>query len=195
MKRIMTVLAATLCCIAMHAQKVGTQTISGNLAISGGSTITAISGGSTITTPKDTRISINGSYGYFIEKNLEIGADLIYEHNSSKGSNSLLFAPEARYFISLLANRLYYAPSFSIGFGFNSYSENATAFRFKMGLDLLAFEIKATKQIGIGVSFGGLYYDMESIKEEKTKVTVSNHNVDFNLSSIMKPSIGFRFYF
>ena len=228
MKKILLFAAALFAGVSMSAQLKGDMSVSGNLLVSTGNQVSVTSAGNTTTNVKKPDLfefGLGASFGYFVAENCELSLGLNYglerewtnwvDSDAKKklydSTNKITFTPGFKYYVSLVDDVFYYTPNVYLGLGFNSgktqisdtetVKKESLPFVFDLGLDVAAFEIKPSYNIGITFSLGGLYYTNMSAKWEtgsgdslvKHKESVSEFKI--SLDNFFTPKIGVKFYF
>ena len=168
--------------------------------------------------PNGQGIDFSFSVGanWFAIKNLEIGLSLGYAstkwYMGVDANNDDLyrvqslfnFTPQVAYHIPL-CGWLDYVPAFytSFGFGSRKTEQNINPYqtltqrstRIIVGLDIVNFEIRPNKNMGLMLNVGGLYYNT-SIQvgggANNRNIAITNTT---SLSLFGNASIGFRYYF
>ena len=212
MKRFLTVAAAMLAAsFALTAQEKGDFTVGGSLGISGGShSVSNRYEGTTTTSDykSPTTFNIAPSFSYFVIDNLEVSAGLDYSMSTSYDetnkdntytTNIALFTLGANYYIPI-ADKLYYTPGISFGFGGGSEIEKTDGtkytvkrpFDFAFTMDFGKFEYKPMDCLGItanifnlAVCYSSVYTGVEGLKTSTTDLSV-------NISAIR---FGVKYYF
>ena len=170
--------------------------------------------------PNQQGIDFSFSAGavWFAIKNLEVGLSLGYastkwnngvdaQGNDLFRINSLFsFVPNVAYHLPL-CGWLDYVPRFftSVGFGRNLVERNKNPYQtitqsatlIVVGLDLVNFEIRPKKNMGLMMNVGGFYYTSQ-INVGPTRFDpnqISDITNTTRLSLFNNASIGFRYYF
>ena len=228
MKKILLFAAALFAGVSMSAQLKGDMSISGNFLISTGNQVSTTSAGSSTTTVKEPdlfKFGLGASFGYFVADNCEVSLGVNYglsrewlnwdDEDAKKklydSTNKISFTPGFKYYVSLVDDLFYYTPNVYIGLGFNAgktqVSDTETVnkenlpFVFDLGVDVAAFEIKPSYNVGITFSLGGIYYSNTSAKWETgsgdtlTKYKSSTSDFKVSLDNFFTPKIGVKFYF
>lgn len=228
MKKILLFAAALFAGVSMSAQLKGDMSVSGNFLISSGNHVSTTSAGSSTTTvkePENFQFGLGASFGYFVAENCEVSLGLNYgldrewlnwdDKDAKKklydSTNKITFTPGFKYYFSLVDDLFYYTPNVYFGLGFNAgktqvsdtetVKKESLPFVFDLGLDVAAFEIKPSYNVGITFSLGGIYYTKQSAKWEtgsgdslvKHKESTSDFNI--SLDNFFIPKIGVKFYF
>ena len=184
--------------------------------------VTRTAGGQTTTTttvdPFAEGIQFNISAGvtYFVLDRLEVGLSLGYNSNKTylgqdinnddcyQTVSTFDIIPSVGYHIPL-CSWLDFVPSFytSIGFGSNKQEQQINPYTvqtgsasvIQVGLDIVNFEIRPNKNLGLMLNVGGLYYTSRTVNlagaNNQNKRTLNT----FNLSLFGNAGIGVRYYF
>lgn len=184
--------------------------------------VTQNNGGGTQTTTtvdpngQGTDFSFSVGANWFAIKNLEIGLSLGYastkwylgpdanNDDTYRVQSLFTFIPQIAYHIPL-CSWLDYVPAFYTSFGFgkrvteqniNPYQTlTQSSSRIIVGLDIVNFEIRPNKNMGLMLNVGGFYYDTQIQRgggANNQNVNIMNTTM---LSLFGNASIGFRYYF
>lgn len=155
-------------------------------------------------------------YGYFVIDNLAISAGLEYALQALPSSevrgkqyfqlvNAALFKIGAGYYVNLIADRFFYVPNITVGFGGGSVvdqlSEQTLSMPFAFGLSagLGTFEVKINEHIGLTANLLTLTYNymkMNVLPEEMPQIYdayAQSNSVSFGLN--YGASVGVKYYF
>lgn len=227
MKRFVLIIAAMVAGVSLSAQKKGDMYVSGhlNLGLNSATSFTGAKSANDKASETNTlnvfSFGIAPKFGYFVADNFEVNVALKYslglvgsasKENENgtveKGTpasvieNNFFVTPGVSYYVPIISEKLYYVPSFGLGFGFaanstksGNFSVNGDPrFAFGMFLDYLAFEYKLNANMGLTMSVGGLGYTLDTKSETNNEITVTstNHGVDFGFDKV---ALGFKYYF
>lgn len=227
MKKIVLFAAALFACVSMSAQLKGDMSISGNLMFNAGNEVGTVKYGTqteTVKKPNPITFGVGVSYGYFVAENCELslGVDFDFKREwtnweDSEASklydytNAFSLTPGFKYYVSIVDDLFYYTPNVYMGLGFNfgktqtssteTVKKEDLPFVFGLGVDLVAFEIKPSFNIGITFTLGGLYYTNETVKYEEgsgdslIKFKYTKNDFKFGFESFLTPKIGVKYYF
>lgn len=126
-----------------------------------------------------TSFAIAPEFGYFVTKNLKIGASL--EYSVTLSTHIFTVNPNVAYHVPI-TDKLSYTPQVNIGGGLGTYDGYKSGV-FGFSLNFASFEYKPTNKFGITASL--INFDYAYIDEL--------HIASFYLLS--SPTIGFRYYF
>lgn len=155
-------------------------------------------------------------YGYFVIDNLAVSAGLEYALQALPSSevrgkqyfqlvNAALFKIGAGYYVNLIADRFFYVPNITVGFGGGSVvdqlSEQTLSMPFAFGLSagLGTFEVKINEHIGLTANLLTLTYNytkMNVLPEEMSQmydVYAQSNSVSFGLN--YGASVGVKYFF
>lgn len=119
-------------------------------------------------------------FSYFFADNFRIGADLSLNFADNGGIFTL--SPSFAYYVELLDN-FYYTPEITIGGGFIA-GKNLALGTFSLGINLIGFEFKPLKHIGISVNVDNSSYIFMP-KDSSSSV---------HFAILPSVALGFRYY-
>lgn len=123
--------------------------------------------------------TIAPEFGYFVTKNLKIGASL--EYGVGLGTHVFTVNPNVAYYVPI-TDKLSYTPQANIHAGLGA-SDGYKSGVFGFGLNFASFEYKPTNKFAITASLINFNY----------VYTDESHVASFDL--LTSPTIGFRYYF
>lgn len=207
MKRtLLTLIAIVAVAFSASAQNQGEQTLGFNLGYNTSKITAKIQvndrQSDPVTVLGGDNLGVGVEYGYFVIDNLRIGGriDYGYTANGDK-THSLSITPNIAYYVRL-ADRFYYTPNFSIGFGLGTteYSdESFTMCGLATELQPLAVEFRPTERFAMSVSLCSLQYaflsDTNTNKVLSQEITTKVSGSTFNFDLLANAQIGFKLYF
>lgn len=220
MKKILFLAVAAMLSFAAVAQNKGDMFAGGMVGLStGGSNSNVVYNGNA--GEKTSEIAtvnflFSVDYGYFVIDNLAISAGLEYALQALPSSevrgkqyfqlvNAALFKIGAGYYVNLIADRFFYVPNITVGFGGGSVvdqlSEQTLSMPFAFGLSagLGTFEVKINEHIGLTANLLTLTYNymkMNVLPEEMPQIYdayAQSNSVSFGLN--YGASVGVKYYF
>lgn len=220
MKKILFLAVAAMLSFAAVAQNKGDMFAGGMVGLStGGSNSNVVYNGNA--GEKTSEIAtvnflFSVDYGYFVIDNLAISAGLEYALQALPSSdvrgkqyfqlvNAALFKIGAGYYVNLIADRFFYVPNITVGFGGGSVvdqlSEQTLSMPFAFGLSagLGTFEVKINDHIGLTANLLTLTYNytkMNVLPEEMPQIYdayAQSNSVSFGLN--YGASVGVKYYF
>lgn len=220
MKKILFLAVAAMLSFAAVAQNKGDMFAGGMVGLStGGSNSNVVYNGNA--GEKTSEIAtvnflFSVDYGYFVIDNLAISAGLEYALQALPSSevrgkqyfqlvNAALFKIGAGYYVNLIADRFFYVPNITVGFGGGSVvdqlSEQILSMPFAFGLSagLGTFEVKINDHIGLTANLLTLTYNytkMNVLPEEMPQIYdayAQSNSVSFGLN--YGASVGVKYYF
>ena len=230
MKKCILIVAAMVAGLSLSAQQKGDMYVSGHLNLGLNSNATTVGVSSKSGNEKHTgfesstanvfKFGIAPKFGYFVADNLEVNVALKYnlgttgytgkekvdgevekDTPTSYSQHTFMVAPGVSYYLPIVADKLYYAPSFGIGLGFMANDSKAGStttssdpvFGFGLYLDLAAFEYRLNGNMALTANIGGLEYTLGTKSDSqsqdvlgtelKVNSTASTHTVDFGFST------------
>lgn len=210
MRKLLLLAIAIVCVLSIKAQHRGDMRIGGSVGISSSKTNTDV-GDEIILEDKSFRFNVSPSFYYFIDDHWALGGSLGYSFSKCLNDNGDMddklydknkdfgIRPEVIYYMDLGKN-FYYTPSAYIAVGFGKtivektekLKKSNTNNWFELGVILLSFEYKFTKNWALSFSCGGLGYEYNKSgidKSEDRKIS----SFDFNIR--LNPALGFGYYF
>lgn len=220
MKKILFLAVAAMLSFAAVAQNKGDMFAGGMVGLStGGSNSNVVYNGNA--GEKTSEIAtvnflFSVDYGYFVIDNLAVSAGLEYVLYAQPSSevrgkqyfqlvNAALFKIGAGYYVNLIADRFFYVPNITVGFGGGSVvdqlSEQTLSMPFAFGLSagLGTFEVKINEHIGLTANLLTLTYNymkMNVLPEEMPQIYdayAQSNSVSFGLN--YGASVGVKYYF
>lgn len=220
MKKILFLAVAAMLSFAAVAQNKGDMFAGGMVGLStGGSNSNVVYNGNA--GEKTSEIAtvnflFSVDYGYFVIDNLAVSAGLEYALQALPSSevrgkqyfqlvNAALFKIGAGYYVNLIADRFFYVPNITVGFGGGSVvdqlSEQTLSMPFAFGLSagLGTFEVKINEHIGLTANLLTLTYNymkMNVLPEEMPQIYdayAQSNSVSFGLN--YGASVGVKYYF
>lgn len=220
MKKILFLAATTMLSFAAVAQNKGDMFAGGMVGLStGGSNSNVVYNGNA--GEKTSEIAtvnflFSVDYGYFVIDNLAISAGLEYALQALPSSevrgkqyfqlvNAALFKIGAGYYVNLIADRFFYVPNITVGFGGGSVVDQLSEqtlsmpFAFGLGVGLGTFEVKINEHIGLTANLLTLTYNytkMNVLPEEMPQIYdayAQSNSVSFGLN--YGASVGVKYYF
>lgn len=220
MKKILFLAVAAMLSFAAVAQNKGDMFAGGMVGLStGGSNANVVYNGNV--GEKTSEIAtvnflFSVDYGYFVIDNLAVSAGLEYALQAQPSSevrgkqyfqlvNAALFKIGAGYYVNLIADRFFYVPNITVGFGGGSVvdqlSEQTLSMPFAFGLSvgLGTFEVKINEHIGLTANLLTLTYNytkMNVLLEEMPQIYdayAQSNSVSFGLN--YGASVGVKYYF
>lgn len=220
MKKILFLAVAAMLSFAAVAQNKGDMFAGGMVGLStGGSNSNVVYNGNA--GEKTSEIAtvnflFSVDYGYFVIDNLAVSAGLEYALQALPSSevrgkqyfqlvNAALFKIGAGYYVNLIADRFFYVPNITVGFGGGSVvdqlSEQILSMPFAFGLSagLGTFEVKINEHIGLTANLLTLTYNymkMNVLPEEMPQIYdayAQSNSVSFGLN--YGASVGVKYYF
>ena len=208
-KGLLTLVAIVAVALTASAQKQGEQTVGFNLGYNTGKTTTKIQvndqQGDAMTILGGDNLGVGVEYGYFVIDNLRVGGRINYGYTADgTKTHSLTIMPNIVYYVRL-ADKFYYTPNFSIGFGLGTTGkdeytdESFTMCGLATELQPLAVEFRPTEKFAMSVSLCSLQYTFlsDSNTEEAfgQKITTKVSGSSFNFDLLANAQVGFKLYF
>lgn len=220
MKKILFLAVAAMLSFAAVAQNKGDMFAGGMVGLStGGSNANVVYNGNAVEKTSEiatVNFLFSVDYGYFVIDNLAVSAGLEYVLYAQPSSevrgkqyfqlvNAALFKIGAGYYVNLIADRFFYVPNITVGFGGGSVvdqlSEQTLSMPFAFGLSagLGTFEVKINEHIGLTANLLTLTYNytkMNVLPEEMSQmydVYAQSNSVSFGLN--YGASVGVKYYF
>ena len=150
MKKIIVLLfcLSAICASNVFAQKKGDMYVGGTVGF-----------GLTTYTSEEVKLSdftgiITPEYSYFVADNFRIGAELSF----NLADNGAIFnlSPSFAYYLELVDN-FYFTPEITIGGGLIA-GKNLALGAFSLGINLVGFELRPTKHVGISLNIDNTSY-------------------------------------
>lgn len=208
-KVLLTLVAIVAVAFTASAQKQGEQHIGANLGYNTGKTTTKIQvndqQNDAMTIFGGDNLGVGVEYGYFVIDNLRVGGRINYGYTADDTkTHSLTIMPNIAYYVRL-ADKFYYTPNFSIGFGLGTTGkdeytdESFTMCGLATELQPLAVEFRPTEKFAMSVSLCSLQYAFlsDSNTEEAfgQKITTKVSGSAFSFDLLANAQVGFKLYF
>lgn len=220
MKKILFLAVAAMLSFAAVAQNKGDMFAGGMVGLStGGSNANVVYNGNAVEKTSEiatVNFLFSVDYGYFVIDNLAVSAGLEYVLYAQPSSevrgkqyfqlvNAALFKIGVGYYVNLIADRFFYVPNITVGFGGGSVvdqlSEQTLSMPFAFGLSagLGTFEVKINEHIGLTANLLTLTYNytkMNVLLEEMPQIYdayAQSNSVSFGLN--YGASVGVKYFF
>lgn len=215
MKKNLIILVAVLLTSTFAFAQSGNMFVTGHLGFKTNSSSTSAAG-TTVDIPGGNSFDIMAEFHYKVTKNIAVGLGLDYERASSfagytpqnaecyNTSSMFSIVPSVIYGIKITDN-FKYIPRLYVSIGFGGVDrENPNAdpivtnttdmTNFYIGIKPLSFEYGINKRLAITMSFGDLYYGMDTETYTLGTVEVKDTYKGFNLNANYGASFGIRIY-
>lgn len=163
---------------------------------------------------KKTDFSIIPSVHYFLNEHWAVGAGIGYKHVKTltgkdtddnelyNKTNTFVLKPSA-YYYAKLGDKFYYTPQAYISLETGTASSDISKKKsydmdhtsYSIGVSILSFEFRPTRNIGLNISCGDLYYEHTSLKKVPMGAkTIDKSTNKFNFKLQDAFSFSFKYY-
>lgn len=215
MRKNLIILVAVLLTSTLSFAQSGKMFVTGQLGFNTWSATNTVAGTST-DVPSSNSFNIMGEFHYKITNQIAVGLGINYDRRSSYMGTSVagldyydtrsMFAvtPSAIYGIKITDN-FTYIPRLYVSFGFGSLDSEAVVAgqiattttdlsSIAIGVKPISFEYAINKRFAITMSFGDLYYMIDTQKATIGSTEIKNANKSFNLDVNYGAAFGLRLY-
>lgn len=216
MKKSLIILVAVLLTSTITFAQSGNMFVTGHLGFNTYSSTNSVAGAS-VDVPGGNMFDIMGEFHYKLTDNIAVGIGLDYKRSSSFAGytpqnaecydtrSMFSIVPSAIYGIKITDN-FKYIPRLYVAIGFGSLDQESTASdpivtnttdlsSLTIGVKPLSFEYGINDRFAITMSFGDLYYGMDTQKSTSIlNVETKNTDKEFNLDANYGASFGIRIY-
>lgn len=219
MKKSLIILVAVLLTSTITFAQSGNMFVTGHLGFNTYSSTNSVAGTS-VDVPGGNMFDIMGEFHYKLTDNIAVGIGLDYKRSSQydnatpngteyfDSESMFSIVPSAIYGIKMTDN-FKYIPRLYVAFGFGSRDDEepdtplnpntiltstTDLSSISIGIKPLSFEYGINDRFAITMSFGDLYYRMETEKATIGNVEVKSTDKEFNLDANYGASFGIRIY-
>lgn len=215
MKKSLIILVAVLLTSTITFAQSGKMFVTGHLGFNTYSSTNSVAGAS-VDVPGGNMFDIMGEFHYKVTDNIAVGIGLDYERYSSfvgytpqdaecyDTRSMFSIVPSAIYGIKITDN-FKYIPRLYVAFGFGSLDQESDLAdpivttttdlsSFSIGIKPLSFEYGINDRFAITMSFGDLYYRIDTEKSTIGNNEVKLNDKEFNFNANYGASFGIRIY-